>query len=71
VVAGQYGSTPTGSVAFTVSGNKPITVALVGGQASFTWTFLYVGTRTVTASYLGDANDLASVSTALNQTINP
>lgn len=71
VVAGQYGGTPTGTVVFSISGNNPVTVALVGGQASFSWTFLYAGARTVTASYSGDANDLPAVSAALNQTINP
>jgi len=70
MVAGQPGSAPTGNVAFTINGNKPITVPLSGGQAAFTWTFLYPGTRLVTASYSGDNSNQTSSTTA-SQTINP
>lgn len=70
VVAGQYGGNPTGSVAFCISGNNPVRVALVGGQTSFSWIFLYAGTRTVTAAYSGDANVLLAVSAALSLIIN-
>jgi hypothetical protein len=70
-VAGQNGGTPTGTVTFTISGNKPISMALTNGQTQFSWTFLHAGPRTVTASYSGDANDQGSASAALNQTVNP
>jgi hypothetical protein len=61
---------PTGSVTFTINGNKPVTVQLSNGQASFSWTYFYSGARTVTAAYSGDAQDASSTSAVLDQTVN-
>jgi hypothetical protein len=69
-VVGQNGVVPTGTVTFTINLNKPVAVALANGQATFNWTFAMSGPRTVTASYTGDANNQASTSAVLNQTIN-
>jgi hypothetical protein len=71
VVAGDDVEIPTGTVTFTINWNKPVTVALTNGQATFDWTFLYSAPRTVTASYSGDSDNLVSVSPTLNQTVNP
>jgi hypothetical protein len=68
-VTGQSG-VPTGSVTFTINGNKPVTVQLSNGQASFSWTYFYSGARTVTAAYSGDAQDASSTSAVLDQTVN-
>lgn len=71
VVTGEYGNVRTGTVIFTISGNKPVTVPLNNGQATFNWTFLYSEGRTLSAAYSGDANDQASISQTLNQTVTP
>jgi len=70
-VTGQYGVIPTGTVTFNISLNKPATVMIVNGQATYTWTFNLSGARTVTANYSGDSNNQASVSPTLNQGVNP
>ena len=41
-VAGQH-ATPTGTVNFTINGNKPVSVPLANGQTTFTWTFATQG----------------------------
>jgi hypothetical protein len=52
--------TPTGSVMFLL-GTVPLgTVPLSGNQATLPWTFTAVGTQTINAVYLGDANDKLS-----------
>jgi hypothetical protein len=68
-VTGQNGVVPTGTVTFSINLNKPVTVALTNGQATFSWTFAMSGPRTVTASYAGDSNNTPSMSAVLNQTI--
>jgi len=42
-----------------------------GGKAPCTTTALAVGSHSVTATYVGDANDSSSASSALTQTVNP
>jgi hypothetical protein len=68
-VTGANGVVPMGTVTFAISLNQPAVVNLVNGQATYNWTFAKSGPRTVTASYSGDANNQASTSTVLNQTI--
>ncbi|WEK06205.1 MAG: Ig-like domain repeat protein [Candidatus Devosia phytovorans] len=51
---------PSGNVVFTVDGVAQAPVALTGGTASITSTALSVGTHTVSASYQGVTNFLAS-----------
>jgi len=69
-VTGQNGVVPTGTVTFAISLNQPAVVNLVNGAATYNWTFAKSGPRTVTARYSGDANNQASASTVLDQTIN-
>jgi sugar lactone lactonase YvrE len=68
LVAGN-GGTPTGSVNFLVNGTVVSTSALSGGKATYTDSTLLVGTYSITAQYLGDANDSTSVSTATSVTV--
>jgi len=69
------GSSPTGTVDFrdggaTIAGcgAQPLNGA---GQATCTTSSLGAGTHSITAGYGGDANNLASVSPALSQVVNP
>src|SRR5207253_1722869 len=67
--------TPTGAVQFQIDSSNagsPVNVSTTGGvtTASFSTTTLTVGSHTVTASYGGDANVLASCATAFTQTVN-
>ena len=57
--------TPTGNVTFKDGGTTIGTVAVTGGVATFNTTTLAVGTHSITASYAGDTNFLASASPAL------
>jgi hypothetical protein len=68
-VTGINGAVPTGTVTFAISGNKPVALPLVNGQVIYTWTYAKSGPRTVTASYSGDANNVASASATLNQSV--
>jgi beta-glucanase (GH16 family) len=67
------GTTPTGTVQFVVDGaNFGAPVPLVNGSASTgSITSLSSGSHTVSAIYSGDANDTASTSASLAQTIAP
>jgi sugar lactone lactonase YvrE len=69
LVAGN-GGTPTGSVNFLVNGTVVGTSALSGGKATYTDSTLLAGNYSITAQYLGDTNDSASVSTATSETVN-
>lgn len=70
-VAGQA---PTGSVTFMDGGNSVGSAALSGTgnsrTASLVLNNLAVGSHSITVAYGGDANNAASTSAALNQTIN-
>jgi hypothetical protein len=68
LVAGN-GGTPTGSVNFLVNGTVVSTSPLSAGKATYTDSTLAVGTYSITAQYLGDANDSTSVSTATSETV--
>jgi len=70
-VAPQITGTPTGSVNFkngtTVMGSG----TLSSGKATFSISTLAVGSHSITAVYLGDANHKTSTSAVLTQTVNP
>ncbi len=60
------GGTPTGTVNF-LDGNATLgSASLVQGVASYTTSTLAVGSHSVTASYVGDANDVAATSNAVS-----
>jgi len=63
------GASPTGTVKFMDGTTTLATVNLASGAASYSATALAVGTHLITASYSGDANFSALVSTAQTVTI--
>ncbi len=64
-------TTPTGVVTFLDGSTVLGTKTLVGsGVASFSTSALSVGSHAITASYGGDANSVASVSSVLTETVN-
>jgi hypothetical protein len=64
-------SVPTGNVTFSDGSTVISSSALNGsGQASFNTSSLSVGSHSITASYPGDSNSLASASNALTQVVN-
>jgi hypothetical protein len=68
-VAAQTSGTPTGTVTFS-DGNTTLGQAnLTSGTASYSTSALSNGSHSITASYSGDSNFTASVSTALSQVI--
>ena len=67
---------PTGTISFTdstgSSGNTILgTATLANGLATFTTSAFALGPHYITASYSGDPNNAASISSAFTQTINP
>jgi len=50
-------------VGFVIDGGAPISVTLVGGQASFTISSLAVGSHSVVANYGGDSSHTPSSAT--------
>ncbi len=64
--------TPTGSVAFydgaTLLGSGTLNA---GGVATLSTAAIAAGSRSLTAQYAGDSNFLASISSAITQTVNP
>ncbi|HEX4793533.1 MAG TPA: Ig-like domain-containing protein [Humisphaera sp.] len=70
--AGGQGVIATGSVSFSQDGNNLGSANLISdGTATFTTSSLPVGTDHITASYGGDSNYLASVSSPLTETVAP
>jgi len=69
VVAPQFSGVPTGTVGVAASTGERCTVTLTAGAGSCTLTFLTGGSRTLQASYSGDTNFLASVSTPVTQVV--
>jgi len=63
------GSAPGGTVTFLDDTTTLGTATVTSGTASLSYTFTTQGTHNLTASYAGDANNLASTSAALNQTV--
>jgi uncharacterized protein with beta-barrel porin domain len=64
------GVAPTGTVTFSDGATPLSTVALSAGSASYTTSALATGPHSLTASYSGDASNLASNSTAVAVTVN-
>ena len=64
------GFSPTGTVAFLDGGAQIGTATLTAGAATFTTSALAVGGHSITARYGGDADNAASTSAALTQTVN-
>jgi hypothetical protein len=66
------GPTPTGTVTFR-NGTASLGIATLNSQGAATVTTLTLGAgaNSITASYSGDTASAKSVSTALNQTVNP
>jgi hypothetical protein len=68
-VTAQTSGTPTGTVTFS-DGNTTLGQAtLTNGTASYSTSALSTGSHSITASYSGDSNFTASVSTALSQVV--
>jgi hypothetical protein len=61
---------PTGGVTLAASTGESCSGTLSGGAASCSLTFVTVGTRTLTASYLGDTNFNGSTSASVTQSVN-
>jgi hypothetical protein len=62
--------TPTGTVNFFDGATLLGTGTLSGGVAAFSTSNLAVGNHTITATYSGDSNFIASTSNTLTQTVN-
>jgi streptogramin lyase len=60
---------PTGTVTFLDGGTSMESGTLSGGTATFATSSLSVGAHAITATYSGDANFIASSSTAISQTV--
>ncbi|MDB5861704.1 MAG: Rhs protein-like protein [Ramlibacter sp.] len=65
------GATPTGTVTFLDGATSLGVRSLSGGVAKLAVSTLVVGAHTLTASYAGDANNAASTSAALSQSVAP
>lgn len=63
------GANPTGTISFFDGGTMLGSVAVSGGQAVLNVSDLAVGTHAITASYSGDASNVAAVSPALSQVV--
>jgi hypothetical protein len=63
------GGTPAGTVTFRDGGTVIGTGTLSGGVATFTTSSLSVGSHAITANYNGDANNAASTSAVLTQSV--
>ncbi len=64
------GSAPTGTVTFFDGASQIGTGTLAAGTATFTTSSLAAGSHSITARYGGDANNVASNSSALTQIVN-
>jgi hypothetical protein len=62
-------STATGTVQFKDGTTVLGTVSISGGTAALAVSTLQAGTHSITAAYLGDANDAPSVSAVLTQIV--
>ncbi len=67
--AGQYGGAATGTVTFQDNGATAATVALSRNQAAHTTSYPTAGIHSITATYSGDANNGASISSVLMEEI--
>jgi len=60
---------PGGNVTFLADGNAIGTVPVVNGTAAFETALLHAGSRSITATYSGDANFNVSTASAMQQSI--
>jgi len=66
-VASQGGGTVTGTVAFQDGGSTIATIPLANQQAAYSTTYTKGGSHAITATYSGDAHNLASTSATLTE----
>jgi len=69
-VSAQFGGSLTGNVAFKDGVTTIGTAPLIGNIATFSSAAFVVGAHSITASYIGDANNVASTSGLVMQTVN-
>jgi len=69
-VTSQYVGVVSGSVVFKSGSTSLGSATLVNGQASVNASFSTSGTRSITATYVGDANNTGSKSPLLKQVVN-
>jgi RHS repeat-associated protein len=65
------GSSPTGTVTFRDGSTTLTTVSLTSGTATTSYPFNTTGSRSLTATYNGNAGNAASTSAAVTLTVNP
>lgn len=70
LTASITGNNPTGTVTFSVGGTPLGTSLITAGVATLSTTFSSMGTRSLTVRYAGDANNAASLSTAVSLVVN-
>ena len=68
-VTANFGGTAAGTVTFKNGTTALATVTLTSGQATYATNALHTGAHTITATYSGSANDLASTSPNLTETV--
>jgi hypothetical protein len=68
-VPAQFKGAATGSVTFKQGTATLDTVALTNGKAFYSTTYITLGTRSITATYSGDGNNLGSTSVVLKQVV--
>jgi hypothetical protein len=68
-VAGQFGGTATGSMAFSNGSTNLGSVSFSNGTASLSTTSLPLGTASITAVYSGDSNFTGSTSATVGQVV--
>ena len=69
-VTGQQGGSLSGTVSVKQGATTVATVGLVNGQAVYSTNYTTTGTRSMTAVYSGDSNNLTSTSAVLKQAVN-
>jgi len=68
-VVSQFGGTVTGTATFKQGTSTLATVPLTLGQASYATSYSTAATRSITATYSGDSNNLVSTSATLSQVV--
>jgi hypothetical protein len=68
-ITSQYGGTVTGKVIFQDGGSTIATVRVSSGKARFQTKYTAAAVHAITATYLGDANNIGSASATLTEQI--